>query len=765
MILGEVSKVAPLVVVFVAMCLGIVVSGGDIPAGIFCLFFLALLYDRSRIAHIGFGLVLAAGAVLFSPGWVDLPDGEYQVQGRVTESGFIRGSFRITLDNVAVDGKRTRGRALISIYENISDPGKGSVIEGRVRLKVPRPLGNEGEFDYRSYLLSQGITLKGYIRDGSGLTVMKPGRAQGLRGHIAAALSGYARPEAEIMKAVLTGDRSGLAYSLRDSFASLGVAHLMAISGLHMGIVFLIGYAGSFTLLRLMPFVAGRFDTPFLAKTAGLAGVLIYTHFVGGSLPAVRSAVMVACIIGSLMLTRRNHLVESLSLAGIIILLWMPHSLYSSSFLLSFSAVLGIAGVYLILKDSHRWLFFIAIPVIAAAFTMPVTISHFGFVSLSGFVANIVFVPWFSLVVMPLGMAALALFPVSGQLSSLLFSLSFDALGVIVRAAEMFGQLHPVAHPGTVWVFACYAGMITAFFSYASRARTIILALSIGLIITIPIGLKIYRNHQPLCFDFISVGQGDSTLVTRGRTAILIDAGGSRWGFDTGRFIVGPHLLRRGVTKLDIVAITHGHTDHIGGMPFILDRFPAGEVWTNMKEDWNPDFRSVICITQKKGIPVKNVCLGDTSQYAGLDIEILNPQKRIDRRSAGMDQNLQSIAMRIGDSSMRGLFMGDVEGLGEIRLCRLETDLSADVLKAGHHGSKNSCQTMFLEQVNPKVAVIQAGYGNVFHLPNHLPLTRLRQHGVMVCRTDIDGEIKIYPGQGRLQVKSGRLHADTALNR
>ena len=370
------------------------------------------------------------------------------------------------------------------------------------------------------------------------------------------------------MKAVLAGDLSGLSYSLRDGFASLGVAHLLAISGLHMGIVFLLGYVVSFTLLRLIPTLAGRLDTPFIAKLTGLAGVLLYAHFVGGSIPAVRSAIMVACIIVSLMLSRRHHLIESLSLAGILILLWMPRSLYTSSFLLSFSAVLGITGVYLRLEGSPRWLIYIVLPVIASAFTLPVTISHFGFISLRGFVANIIFVPWFSFVVMPLGMAGLVFFPVSEQISSLFFSLSFDTMGVIIRAAEMFGRLHPVAGPGNAWVFACYAGMITAFFSTASRMRTVILSLCIILIIAIPAGLRFYRNHQPLCFDFISVGQETARSSPRAgpRSSSMQEAQG---GIRYRRFIVGPPPAQARVTKLDIVVNTHAHTDHIGGMPSI----------------------------------------------------------------------------------------------------------------------------------------------------------------------------------------------------
>ena len=764
MILREVSRSVPLVAVFAAMCTGIVAWWRDIPSTVFCLFFLVLLYDRSRIVHMGAGLALACAAAAFAPSWAEIPDGERLLRGAVAESGFHQGTFRVVLEDVLVDGLPVRGNALVKIYGRVTELAPESLFEGRVIVKRPRRNGNPGDFDYEKYLLGQGITLSGYVRDLSLVRIESSGPAGGLRHRSCSLLSGYARPEAEILKAVLTGDRGGLVYSLRDRFASLGIAHLMAISGLHMGIVFLLGCTISFTLLRIVPQAAARIDTPFAAKLSGLASVAAYTWFVGCSIPALRAAIMAGAVILSLMLTRKGRLLEGLALAGILIVLWMPHALVSSSFLLSFAAVLGIAGVLERLENAPRWAIFLAIPIVATAFTLPVAISHFGFVSRIGILANLLIVPWFSFVVMPLGMTGLAASAVSPWLSGIFLSLSFDAISLILRASESLGKLSAVAVPGTAWAMICYVGLITAFFAQSSMAKRILVWLSAVLIIVIPVGLRIHRNLLPLCFDFISVGQGDSILVTRGETAILIDAGGSRSGFDTGRFIVAPHLLRRGVTKLDLAVITHPHPDHIGGMPYILERFPVGEVWTNMKYSWNPDFQSVIYITQGRDIPVRNVCLGDVHRYGGLLVEVLNPRRRIERQSVGMDLNLLSVALMIGDGSMRGLFMGDVEGLGEIRLCRSGRDLSADVLKVGHHGSKNSCLTMFLERVNPKVAVIQAGYGNIYNLPNSAALDRLSRQGALIRRTDLHGEVRVYPSDPGLEVKSNRLSTDKTLD-
>ncbi|HQI02102.1 MAG TPA: DNA internalization-related competence protein ComEC/Rec2 [Deltaproteobacteria bacterium] len=652
---------------------------------------------------------------------------------------------------------------MLSVYKNACDLEKGSLLKGRVHIKNKKGYGNSGEFVYQEYLLTEGITASGYISDLKEMNEFHPCRSYGLKKHLCLSFSGYARPEAEILNAVLTGDRSGLVYSLQDNFSSLGITHLIAISGLNMGIVFLLGYSFVFMIMRLVIPLSLRLDTPFAAKSAGLVCVILYTLFVGYSAPAVRSAIMVVCFVTSFILIRKPSLIESLALSGIIILLWMPGSLFSASFLLSFAAVLGLIGMYSLMESYPKWVVYAAVPIVSMAFTAPIVIYFFGFMSPISILANLVFVPWFSFIIMPLGIAGIAAMAVSEYLSGHLLSIAFDCISIILKTSDLVGSLEPIRCPGKAWIAVCYCGLVTAFFSRPSLLKNFILFPCAILVFAIPVFLQISRIYDPLCFDFISVGQGDSILVSKGSKAILIDAGGSPYGSDTGRFIVGPHLLRRWITSLDLVVITHSHPDHIGGMAFILKRFPVKEIWSNVKTDWNTDFQSVIGIAQKKSIPLKNVCLDDTCHMRGLKVEVLNPPKRIMERTEDLDLNLHSVVLRIGDESMKGLFMADAGGLGEIRLSRLERDISADVLKAAHHGSKNSCFSMFLDRVHPHFVVITVGKDNIYRLPHRSVLDRLKERAIAVHRTDCDGEVKFYKENNILQVKSAKAYTDNRL--
>jgi competence protein ComEC len=751
--LWNLGKTTPLVVVFTGLCCGILGFRCDLSFLAFAVLFAILLTTRELFIHLIIGLAIGVASVFFAPQWTDVSEGEHFIEGTIIDAGFSHGTFKIILDELSIDKQKYKGHAQIKVYEHVKDLNKGSVLKGYAVIKHPRKLGNPGEFDYQMYLLTHGITLAGYIKDFRKIEVAESSSRYGLKKQVVSMLSGLARPEAEVLKAVLTGDRSGLTYSLRDSFALLGVAHLLAISGLHMGIIILIGYITVFSVLRLVTPLALRCDTPFFAKIGGLVCAFIYTIFSGASVPTLRAMIMASCLIGSLAFLRKANLLESLTVSGIIILVFWPLSLYSASFLLSFTAVLGITAIYSRFERYPKWILTMLIPVGATVFTLPVVLYLFGFVSPYGIVSNLVCVPFFSIAIMPIGILGLLFTPISEPVASFLYSICIDGIGFILTVSNAVGMLKPVATPWIIWIFVSYVGLVMAFFARQSKLKTIIVTSICIVVLVIPFVAHKIRVSKPLCFDFISVGQGDSALVTKGSYSMLIDAGGSFSGFDTGRFVVGPYLLQRGISRIDLVVITHPHPDHIGGIPFILDRFEVGEVWINTRYSRSPYLYDVLGISQKKSVPLKTVSLGDTNEVGEIKISVLNPKTTRETGADSLDQNLLSIVLKVSDNDICGLFMADADGFGEIKVCRLGENLSADVLKVSHHGSRRSCKNMLLDKVKPKIAVISCGYANRYNLPNKDMVKRLKSRGIKVYRTDLDGEIQICPDKLGIKVK------------
>jgi competence protein ComEC len=738
----------PLVCIFAGTAFGICVLLQDIQAASFSFLMLIMLFSIKRLPHILAGIMIGALAFFFSVRPAGY-EGEHMISGRIVSSGFEYGTLRIELKNVHVDGKKVRGRARLGVYENTDLPSSED-ISTSARLSFPSGPDNFAQNDIRYALLAEGITITGYVNDFKDIRFSGK-KVSGTRP--AAMLDSAGSNEAGVLKAILTGDRSGLTPHVNDLFASLGLSHLIAISGLNFGLVIFFGYLLSFNIIRIIPPLAQRLDTPLVSKAFGLICAIAYGMIVEPSFPTIRALVMACIVIGAFMAARRVNLIDSLAFSGILILAFWPCSLFTASFLLSFAAVLGIISAVRSLEKRGLIVQLFAVTFIAAVFTMPLSVYCFGFISPLSIIFNLIFVPVFSFIIMPLSLIGMLMSYVWVAGGTYLFGLCMDAVSLILMTGERFGSLIPVPKPDVWYFYLLYAVLFISLYAKRSLVKFIILAPALISLIIIPFYIQHQKMEQPLTFDFISVGHGDCILITKGRHSVLIDAGGSFTGFDTGRFIAGPRLLSRGITKLDLVIATHSHPDHIGGLPFILKRFEIGQLWVNRKDD--PDFNDVFLVTNMKRIPVITVKTGDAMLFPnGMKIEVIYPINTLENPGKKLDLNLHSIIVTARDDRLSGLFMADSDMFGEVNMVHMEKTIKADILKAAHHGSKKSCLDIFLEAVEPEAAVITCGKNNRFGLPSEEALSRLNSAEVSIFRTDQQGEVIISKNSGDIMIKS-----------
>jgi competence protein ComEC len=259
----------------------------------------------------------------------------------------------------------------------------------------------------------------------------------------------------------------------------------------------------------------------------------------------------------------------------------------------------------------------------------------------------------------------------------------------------------------------------------------------------------------------IDVGQGDSIFVALpDGKRLLVDAGGipafrgqPKAQLDIGEDVVAPYLWNRGIRSLDVVAASHGHEDHIGGMAAIIDDFHPKELWIAAEPDSAP-WRAVREAAARNG--VKIVALESPSRFAfgGAEVQVLAPMPGY--TPAGEAKNDDSLVLRLSYGRRSFLLTGDVERPVERWMVDDNEIERTDVLKTPHHGSRTSSTAPFLDAVSPAFAVISLGFENSYGFPNREVLDRLRERGVMVFRTDQDGLVSIHSDGRRLRVETNR---------
>jgi len=810
----------PLVFLVVAFIIGLLTSRAVEPAYfsvvVLLLFSIALL--TSATIKGGRVRVILACPAFFALGLLyllptltlyDLPDNirnvvkadgrELRMEGVVAGAVEARGDgLRFYIDVTGVDTgaqwKMAKGRVQVTTRERgeqVAGLRRGDIVRAFVALKLPKNFGNPGGFDYEWWLRARGVSMTAYLKPGR---IVKVGEGpssllrsmDSYRAELSAFIDGVGLKHAGIFKALTIGEKGAIPEDEKEDFRRSGTAHLLAISGLHIGFVAFVSYLVVLWLLKRSSRLMLAIDVRRTAVIVSFLPVLFYAAISGFSLSTQRAVIMIGAYVITVAICRVRDLYSTLALAAFVLLLVNPAALWDAGFQLSFTAVLAIIyiisksreagggalskdfGPYFMRRFLIRFKDFTLVTVAASLATVPIVAVHFHRVSAVGFIANLIIVPVATFVVVPLGLLSVLAYSVSEGVSTWLMQATDVVIGIIAGLAGFFAQTgwasSWVATPGLLEVAAYYIALaaLPLFILKKSRRRAgLLLALSFVCVL-VSYGYGKYTATGPSLMEvtFISVGQGDATLVEfpegadGRRVRMLIDGGGfASLNFDSGKDVIAPLLWKRKIKKIDYIVLSHPQRDHMKGLLFIAENFSPREFWWGGSGRLSEELTSTL---KENKVKVRELGAGSPAATIGeVRIEFLNPPQS-SLLPTGLDVNDSSLVMRLIYGKRGFLFTGDVGEAGEAALMRSNNKegLRADILKAPHHGSRYSSSAAFLELVRPQAAIISLGRGNSFGFPHKETLIRYKELEVDIFRTDSVGAVVVTTDGEGLDIRS-----------
>lgn len=724
--------------------------------------------------------------------------GKYMIQGTVASTPTLkqdRCRFVLEVEHLAHNGSRMEasGRIRVTVYGAARHITMGDHICFHGRIRSIRNFNNPGGFNYRRYMGFKKIWGTSHVSC-SQIDILKKAagfhagrwiedKRQSISRLIDSTVEGDHRG---VLKALIIGQTHEIPSKTRQAFNRSGVGHLLAISGLHIGIIAAVSF---FLVSRGLARIHYLLWNGWIWKAAAVftfLPILSYALISGMSPSTQRALLMVSIFLLTFLLRRDQDLLNTLSIAAILILLVHPPSIFSISFQLSFVSVFFIIhglswlkksttnqpnGVSRIRRILIKIKTFILVSFFATLGTLPIVMYYFNQIPLVGLVANLICVPLIGFMVVPLGLSAAVFSLVNAQVSIWILNLCAMILNVGLHVIQFLGDLSISAvktiTPSFIEIGCFYLVLLLIFNLHPSEcsvrnkkpgkkhvysrqlAGLFLVFLVLGIDVLYWMHQRFWAEH--LKITIIDVGQGSANLLELpGGKCIMIDGGGFSDNsiFDIGERVVAPYLWRKKIATVDTLILSHPNSDHLNGLIYIATHFNVKKIWTNSEERNTVGFHEFESIISSGTAEVPNFMdLERNHIFNKVKINILYPPRDYSTRREKEPwrvSNNNSIVIKVSYGSFQFMFPGDIMVNAEKEIIRTRArQLKSTVLVAPHHGSKTSSSMAFLNLVKPDIAVFSVGWNNRYHFPHPSIVERYKKSGCSIYRTDVHGSITL----------------------